>query len=97
MLDAIRETVGNIPGALLAFAAPLLVWARALSLGPRRTYRHGLSGWLALLCGALMFACMLCDIRLLPLLLTAALVVMTAMFVALWWPPAEKAHRRSHD
>jgi hypothetical protein len=87
MLDAIDRLVDGIPVTLIAFACPLAIWAQAVWASPfLKTYRHGKSGFLAVLSGALLAAAILYDNSEFPILFIGAALTMAFMFTALLWP-----------
>ena len=49
MLEAVRLAIDSIPGALIAFAAPIALWANWAWASPYlRTSRHKITGFLAI-------------------------------------------------
>jgi hypothetical protein len=95
MLDELRNAVDSIPVAIIAFAGPPAIWAKAAWASPfLKTYRHGISGSLALLAGLLMVASLRNDRPVIPILLIGAAIAMAAMFAALLWPPTNRPPKR---
>jgi hypothetical protein len=96
MLDQIRSAVDGIPVAIVAFATPPALWAKAAWASPfLRTYRHGISGMLSIIAGALMAASVWGDEATFPIFLIGAAITLAAMFYALLWPPAGRPPKRT--
>jgi hypothetical protein len=80
----------------MAFLAAPAIWAKTVWASPfLKTYRHGVSGLLSLLAGALMVASLHGgDNPVLPVFLVGAAIAVAAMFVTLFWPPAKGSRKR---
>jgi hypothetical protein len=96
VLNQLQHAIESIPVAIWAFLAPPALWGKAVYASPFvKTYRHGVSGLLSLLAGALLVATIYGgDNSLYPYSLIGAGVLVLAMFVTLCWPPAKDSHKR---
>ena len=87
--------VDSIPVAVIAFAGPPAIWAQVAWASPfLKSYRHGISGTLALLTGLLLAASLRDGRPAVVVLLVGAAIAMAAMMLTLFWPPTVRPAKR---
>jgi hypothetical protein len=95
VVEQIRNAFDSIPAAMIAFAGPVAIYTQAAWASPfLKTYRHGISGALAVLSGLFLMASLRDGRPVVVILLIAAAVAMAAMLVTLLWPPTLRPVKR---